>query len=732
MINSILKNEFGSEKRWVAFKIEESKGRKTKLPYSINGKLASSTDEKTWSTYEEVETQLDNGARKFDGLGIVFTPKEDVLGIDIDHVIEGGKILKEFLHIKKMIDKADTYTELSPSKTGLHLYFRLTAPLKLEKNRHNPYEAYTSGRYFTVTNNSFGAVKKVRTVSPEEAVEILSLIGYPWNEALAPTKEKQATLASSASTLDDDQVLKKMFTSKNGKKIEALYNGDLTDYSNDASSADLSLCSHLAFWTGRDASKIESLWMSSPLGSREKTQKRKDYRDRTINQAIASCKEVYESKATKIEKQISEDAPELDLLYTYNREKEKVFTQNTENMCRILRHHPEFRGRFRYDSFKNVLEKFPRKTNKWRPFEDNDAVNIQTSIQVMFPCFNKVGKDMIYDAMIKVAKDNAVDTATDYITSLKWDGEARLDTWISKVYGTPDDAYHRAVASNWLKGLVKRIVVPGSKFDYVLVLEGKQGIKKSTSLGVLGGDWHVETTMSTDSKDFFMQFQGKAIIEFSEGETLSRTEVKKMKAIITMQSDKYRPPYERTSQDFPRRCVFAMSTNQDQYLKDETGNRRWLPVACMKVADIEWLVENRDQLFAEAYERVIVQGETTYEFPEEETARQQAMRQTIDPREEQIYDWYHRVLGDKERADGITTRMAYVGGVHGGSLFGKEMGRLEEMVIGSILKDGLKLEKRRVMDSGARYYRYFETAESKAIAPYEKTAVSMDEIFNNF
>src|ERR1019366_5023328 len=117
--------------------------------------------------------------------------------------------------------------------------------------------------------------------------------------------------------------------------------------------------------------------------------------------------------------------------------------------------------------------------------------------------------------------------------------------------------------------------------------------------------------MSTDNKDFFMQFQGKLFVEFSEGETLNRTETKKMKAIITTQFDRYRPPFGRSSQDFPRRCVFAMTTNQEEYLKDETGNRRWLPVRLVKkTADTEWLAENREQIFAEAYHRVITLKET--------------------------------------------------------------------------------------------------------------------------
>jgi hypothetical protein len=246
-------------------------------------------------------------------------------------------------------------------------------------------------------------------------------------------------------------------------------------------------------------------------------------------------------------------------------------------------------------------------------------------------------------------------------------------------------------------------------------------MRKSTSLATLGGEWYVETVFAPDNKDFFMLLSGKFIVEFSEGETLSRTEAKRLKAVITMQHDKYRPPYERVAKEFPRQCVFAMTTNQDQYLKDETGNRRWLPIHCEKNADIEWLQENREQLFAEAYHRVIVKREKTWEFPEEETRAQQEARQTTDPRAEQIFEWYFKTLTEKEREAGITTRQAYVCGVQGleasSAAWGKEMGKMEEIVIGSILRETLMLERKRRREHTDRFYRYFPSDETNRMKP---------------
>jgi putative DNA primase/helicase len=344
------------------------------------------------------------------------------------------------------------------------------------------------------------------------------------------------------------------------------------------------------------------------------------------------------------------------------------------------------------------------------------------------PDFVKVPKEMVFDAMMKVARENTFDSAIDYLQGVKWDGTPRLDQWLTHTYGTPDDLYHQKVGSNWMKGLVRRIMVPGCKFDHVLVLEGEQGTRKSTSLMVLGGDWHVETAMSTDNKDFFMMFQGKAIIEFSEGETLSRTETKRMKAIITTQVDKYRPAYGRMSVDFKRRCVFAMTTNADEYLKDETGNRRWLPVKCYGTANIDWL---RDQLFAEAYHRVMVLNETTWEFPDELMKEAQDLRRLHDPWEDLIAEWYFE-LTQRERDLGITVHDAYIKAVHKGSNSIKPMARFEEMNISEVFRRVLRLDKRRTFLKGVRAYRYYQAGAPELTEEDKKEIEDSKKDFKDF
>lgn len=737
-----IKLRYGSEKRWVNYRLEEVNGRMTKVPYAVDGRKASSIDERTWSTFEKTKAASKQ-------LGIVFTPEKNLLGIDLDKVLdEKGEVKEEYGQvISELMAAAYTYTEVSPSGTGLHLYLALSEPVDLVANRHANFECYTSGRYFTVTGKGYGIFgqQPVREVDELEALSILSHIGYPWNkktpevtgivldlnDAAKQRFQKVADSISLAGTtyegMKDEQIIDKMFAAANGEDVKKLYMGYTSAHASDGSKADMALCSHLMFWCRKDMAQVERIWLASPLGSRQKTQERADYRKRTLDAAYAACTRVYEPQSQKLEAELAEAAPALELLFSVDSKGNKVFIQNTENMIRILEAHPEFANRFRYDEFKNILE-VKTKVGAWRLRQDHDAITIQTRISILFPCFAKVPKQMIIDALDAVCQMHAYDSAKQYIQSLVWDGIPRLDSWLTNTYQVTQDLYHAKVGANWIMGMVKRIIEPGCKFDYVLVLEGDQGIKKSTSLAILGGDWHVETTMSVDNKDFFMQMQGKVIVEFSEGEILSRTEIKKLKAIITTQSDKYRPPYGRQSIDFPRRCVFAMTTNQTEYLKDETGNRRWLPVACVGTANVAWLKDNRDQILAEAYVRAIEKRETIWEFPEEEMTAAQNARRVGDPFTELIADWYANKLQQFDREKGITVQQVWLQAINGGYA-NKPASRSDQMNIAEVLKSVMKLDKRRTALGDVKTYRYYPVEESLVEFPEVVPRDPIDVLF---
>lgn len=384
-----------------------------------------------------------------------------------------------------------------------------------------------------------------------------------------------------------------------------------------------------------------------------------------------------------------------------------AYPKCVENIFVILTHHPNFSGRFRFDSWKNKME--IRKNDKWYDLEDADITPIQRSIQRLYTQFVTIGKEIILDAIYDACRANTFDQAEDYIRSLEWDMEPRIDKWISIVYGTEDTDYTRAVGSNFFKGMAKRITQPGCKFDTVMILEGKQGVGKSTSLSIIATpNWHLETTLSPGSKDFFSQFQGKLIVEFSEGETLGRSETKQLKAVISTAIDTYRPAYGRIDKDFPRRCVFAMSTNQEgEYLKDETGNRRFYPIEVGNTVNLKWLRENRNQLFAEALYRVESLEESIYEYPE--SAKMiQASKMIRSQYEDTISHWLENPIGGNSRPINLDNGLI-ISDIWTYALMGDKsrFSKRDEMAIALALKGLGYVNSRRMID-GMRKVKWFK------------------------
>ncbi len=193
----------------------------------------------------------------------------------------------------------------------------------------------------------------------------------------------------------------------------------------------------------------------------------------------------------------------------------------------------------------------------------------------------------------------------DYLNSLKWDGIVRLPLLLPDYAGTKDDLYTRAVGKNTILGAVARIYQPGCQFDHILVLEGEQGTGKSSFVRVLGDAFYKDIVIDPHNKDTIDAIKGGWIIEASEMDFGRQSGVQGLKAFTTRVSDFVRPAYGRTTVEFKRQCVFIGTHNPDQtgtYLTDQTGNRRFWPVATTEIK-LEELKKDRDQLFAEAVHR---------------------------------------------------------------------------------------------------------------------------------
>ncbi|MGO2287698.1 VapE domain-containing protein [Pseudomonas lundensis] len=211
----------------------------------------------------------------------------------------------------------------------------------------------------------------------------------------------------------------------------------------------------------------------------------------------------------------------------------------------------------------------------------------------------RVKASSVIEAVSVVAHDHSFHPVRNYLNNLEWDRVPRLDTWLNTVMGVAQSGYSAKVGKRWMISAVARVMRPGCKADSVMILEGGQGEGKSTAMSILGGDWFMDTPFALGDKDGFQAIRGKWIIELGELDSFNKAESTKAKQFFSASTDTYRESYGRRTNDVPRQCVFVGTTNQDEYLKDATGNRRYWPVACTKV-DLEQLREIRDQLWAEA------------------------------------------------------------------------------------------------------------------------------------
>ena len=213
-----------------------------------------------------------------------------------------------------------------------------------------------------------------------------------------------------------------------------------------------------------------------------------------------------------------------------------------------------------------------------------------------------VGVEIAAQAVQVVAQDNRFDPLCAYLDGLTWDGIQRLDDWLTTYLGVAPSEYSAAVGARWLVSGVARVYRPGCKSDCCLILEGPQGAFKSTALRTLADPWFSDELAELGSKDASLQTRGVWLVELSELESMTRGEISKIKAFMSRAVDRFRPPYGRRLIESPRRCIFAGTVNHGTYLRDDTGGRRFWPVACgrIRVADLK---RDRDALWAEAVAR---------------------------------------------------------------------------------------------------------------------------------
>lgn len=351
-------------------------------------------------------------------------------------------------------------------------------------------------------------------------------------------------------------------------------------------------------------------------------------------------------------------------------------------------HWDDFRGRILITGAMPWHEAGPDRT--WSEFDDIWFTEYLQAHGI------PITMDIAQRAVVACAMKHRRNCLVEWLQSLQWDGQCRIDNWLTYHLGVEWSPYVSAVGKSWLISAVARAMNPGCKADHVLILEGHQGIGKSTAMRMLAGnEYFTDELGDFGSKDAALQMQGAWIVEIAELDGMSRSAVERTKAFLTRPVDRYRPPYGRHVVDQPRQCVFVGTSNNVE-LRDTTGNRRFWPVIVTHT-DIQGIALEREQLWAEAVQ-CFCNGDPWWLTDDEvkSTAlEEQARRVVSDPWDPILSEW----LSGKEK----TTVQELLSNAL--RLSTDRWTRADEMRVSGYLKKA-GWERKRVTGNGKRDWVY--------------------------
>ncbi len=545
-------------------------GKPTKVPYSPrNDRKAKADDPTTWGTRAEAEaavSRLVNGSGGGIGLQLgLLGDGRAIGGIDLDTCRAADGTLAPWA--AEVVARIDSYTEFSPSGTGAKVFFLFSAAELASlraimgkkpgegsgrkwargKGDHVPsIELYLDGRYFALTNQPLpGSPNELRLVTSEVLTWLIREAGPAFVGKGPATRVPRGTDSSRSAV-----------AFRKGVALRS---------------------------AGRTYDEMAAALRADP-------------------ETADWCREKGDANGARELRRIWDKATDYAWLTHCQRNDDGNLRSNLANTLVALREAPRLREMFAYDEMLRapiLMQSLAEQPFECRPVRDDDVTAVQEWLQRAG--LTSVSKDTVHQAVDLRARERAFHPVRDYLKALRWDGKPRLATWLHVYLGVKQNAYAEGIGTMFLIAMVARVIKPGCKADYMLVLEGPQGARKSATCAILGGQWFSDSLpdLRGGGKDVAQHLNGKWLIEIAELSALDRSEAAALKAFVTREVERYRPSYGRKEVIEPRQCVFIGTTNKTAYLRDETGGRRFWPVKCGTI-DTVTLARDRDQLFAEA------------------------------------------------------------------------------------------------------------------------------------
>jgi putative DNA primase/helicase len=665
-------------KQWLLWRFEPDPKRPEKprkVPYYASGsrRVGGQGDARDRERLVQLETALERlSVGRFDGVGFAFLPGDGLIGIDIDGAIdaETGEVAPR---CQAIVDACGSYTEYSPSGRGVHIIVAGTS--ETFKDNRIGLEVFCGRQYFTCTGRRWpGAAAEVRPIEEGTLRRLKATVdqskadkrGAATGRAVAtppPQTDLVGWLEQALAVLDSGGVSYDEWIGVGMALKSALGDGGfgLWDYwsskGGERYPGSDKLAAHWRSFSGGDADGALTVFKMARRGNRWRPPKAwfdvyggaparvRAQQEAPPDDMPPSAAEGQSTPSLGSAAEVASPAPaepwQRQMIAGNNGWKDC-----RENVYLALVKHPDLKGLVGYDEFSHRVMKLraPPWESEAGEWTTNDDYKLGFWLARKLHLVIK-GEGTLVAGVAMAAYDGRFHPVHDYLHGLKpWDGTERLRHWLHECLGAEDNEYSALVGAWFLMGMVQRVLHPGCQMDYMVVLEGLQGKRKSTALRTLVGrnEWFADTPIRLGDKDAILTLAGIWLYEVGELDSFNKVEVTAVKMYVSSRVDRVREPFARRMADRPRSGVFAGSTNQSEYFKDPTGARRFWPVACDGDIDLEKLIAWRDLLYAEALHRLAdPDPERSRYYPtREETDQflvpQQERREIVDP-------WYERL-----------------------------------------------------------------------------------------
>lgn len=635
-----------------------------KVPYYAGGsrrlgKQGSDEDRAHLVPFERAVAAMQ--AKSMSGVGFAFLPGDGLIGIDLDGVIdlETGEVQGRAAGI---IKACASFTELSPSGKGVHIY--VLGETKSNKSNDIGVEMFCGRQFFTVTGRQFpGSTAEVMPIRGDVLERLHAVIdeakGVRPPAGSAPVRQPNVgggaslegqsffakvnakalhnlpawvpSLFPSARTYNDGYRVTSADLGRDLEEDLSIVPQGIKDWGEERGKTAIDL---VLEWGGASDAVGAAEWLCARMGIRpDALGGRLPRRIAPPSSPVAPSGAESGVEATSAPHEPPDwvmDGPPPDALMDavhgaadwlseFRRTPKGVITPTLYNTLHVLENDPEWHGVLAFDQFSYRItkrKKPPITTAGTGEWVDIDDIGLQVYLTKTYGFEAK--KPTVMDAVMNVAHAHSFHPVREWLDGLQHDGTPRLHKLLGEYFGcasTPGSAplrkedpgaylrlmhYLELASVKWLVGAVARVMRPGCKLDTMVVLEGGQGVFKSTAFRVLFGDeWFSDSKLTIGDKDALAQMQGKWCYEMAEMDAHRKADDTAFKQFLSSQVDRVRWHYGRRAEDVPRQSIFVGTTNMDQYGKDETGMRRVWPAFAGKVL-ITALSRDRDQLFAEA------------------------------------------------------------------------------------------------------------------------------------